>query len=783
MSTRWRLALATALACVGADTAFGALFRGWSWFTPTVLTVIVIVGVSELVRRSRLPSALAPLVAAAAAALTITAMDAGSVAVLGLFPGAAARSRLAALLHQGATVVHHYAAPVPARTGSVLLAVIGIAAVTLVVDLCVLTLDRAVLAGPPLFAVYVVAAVLTHHGVGWRPFVCLTGGWLLLLAADADETRARWGRHFTDQRGAVGAVSGGIGRRVGGAAVTAAVLLPLIVPGLHAGYTPHHHSDGDQVVTVNPLVSVGADLQHQSQELLFTYSSSLAIPGNLRLTALDVFNGVSFSALELRSTTSQSVTNRSPLRNSTDESTGGNDIRTTISIGRLAAHWAPLPQQASRVEIGDGWLWDPQSSTLWSSKRSTVSLNYTAESSGQVPKAANLETVSFADLHGAGAPAVDLAVPRSVPQSVRQLAARLRRATPYETALAIQNYFLSGKFSYDLNVPADTSTSALTRFLFKTRRGFCQQFATSMAVLARLDGIPTRVAVGFTRGQPEVGREWAVTGADAHAWPELDFPGFGWLEFEPTPRTDGQVGLPGYANRNVGRGIGPGGPNDSKDGNDVPKPKPRPNSGSKAHSNDRTGATSSHGTGHGGGQAGPITLAVLFVLGLAAALPAAARLAGRRRHAHPHGKAAAAHAAWDETRDTVIDLGGEWPEGRSPRQTVTRLLRDRPALRPVGDALERIALAEQQARYAAVVSVDVGPALRADVAAVRETLLARTPRASRIRAIVLPRSMLRRVRLGRPWRPAKIGRSGWQLPGQDRRSDESVERPRVLVDR
>src|SRR5258706_1067535 len=56
-----------------------------------------------------------------------------------------------------------------------------------------------------------------------------------------------------------------------------------------------------------------------------------------------------------------------------------------------------------------------------------------------------------------------------------------------------------------------------------------------MAVLARLIGTPSRIAIGYTAGQQHAKGTWVVTTADAHAWPELYFSGAGWLRFEPTP--------------------------------------------------------------------------------------------------------------------------------------------------------------------------------------------------------------------------------------------------------
>ena len=78
--------------------------------------------------------------------------------------------------------------------------------------------------------------------------------------------------------------------------------------------------------------------------------------------------------------------------------------------------------------------------------------------------------------------------------------------------------------------------AGLTNFLESTRRGYCQQFSFAMAVLARLLGIPSRVAYGYTAGTVEASGAWLVSTHDAHAWPELYFQGLGWLRFEPTPQ-------------------------------------------------------------------------------------------------------------------------------------------------------------------------------------------------------------------------------------------------------
>jgi transglutaminase-like putative cysteine protease len=105
--------------------------------------------------------------------------------------------------------------------------------------------------------------------------------------------------------------------------------------------------------------------------------------------------------------------------------------------------------------------------------------------------------------------------------------------TPYSYVLAVKNY-LSRGFTYNENPPA--SAYPLETFLFKSKRGYCQQFAGAMALLLRMGGIPARVATGFTSGSYDSAtKSWVVQDIDAHAWVEAWFPHYGWVRFDPTP--------------------------------------------------------------------------------------------------------------------------------------------------------------------------------------------------------------------------------------------------------
>lgn len=146
------------------------------------------------------------------------------------------------------------------------------------------------------------------------------------------------------------------------------------------------------------------------------------------------------------------------------------------------------------------------------------------------------------------APAVD---PRAIPAVYLQLPLGTERLqalarevagdqpTPYDQALAIQQ-FLEENYTYGDIPPIPAGRDVAEYFLFESRQGVCDLFATAMALMARSVGIPARVATGFAPGQYDpVAQKYLVRCLDAHAWAELFFPGYGWLAFDPQARREG----------------------------------------------------------------------------------------------------------------------------------------------------------------------------------------------------------------------------------------------------
>jgi transglutaminase-like putative cysteine protease len=753
MSGRGRVTLASAVATIAAAISFSAVFDGWSWLVPVVVVVAIVAGVNEAVRRLRIPSPLGPLLAAAVVLCYLTFLDARQFAVAGVFPGPTALRQLGDIAREGFTDIRRLSTPVPTHQGLVLLVVVAMAAVALVVDLLAVTMRRAALAGLPLLAVFAVCTSVAKHGVSWIAFGVATAGYLWLLLADSRDRISRWGRTlgmeqgtritWADQDLAPSPLSA-LGRRIGASAIVVGVVLPMLLPGLHGGVPKHGGGGGSgsggghSVETLNPIVTLKSQLVTRTATPLLRYTSSDPTPAYLRLTALDEFDGTEFAPHELRAPPATPVN-----KGLHTPPVVGPTVNVSVKVGKLAVNWLPLPAQAEAVHVDGEWSFDPVTNTVFSARTDTQDTSYTATTVRPDPSPDDLEAVADADQN---AFRDDLALP-TIPNDVIDLASRITAGakTPFDKAIAIQRFFTGGLFVYDTSVSGSDSTDALESFLIGTRRGFCQQFAAAMAVLARVEHIPARVAVGFTRGDKQKDGSWLVTSHDAHAWPELYFTGYGWLPFEPTPRGDGQAVPPSFTQPASTNGPGP---------KPSTEPEPTPTKSSGGSAADRKGLDTLGADGRPLTQSGAhhsnrasLWWFVLAVLALLLPVPALARAFGRSRRWHTADSTGAlAHAAWAELRASAIDARATWHDGLSPRGAARALRADVPLPAAAEDALDRLVRAEERARYAADPRSTAARGLPDDVETVRTALLARCSRMTRWRARVLPASTLLALR-------------------------------------
>jgi hypothetical protein len=126
-----------------------------------------------------------------------------------------------------------------------------------------------------------------------------------------------------------------------------------------------------------------------------------------------------------------------------------------------------------------------------------------------------------------------------IPELARKMAGAANN--PYDQSLAIESYFRAN-FAYTLNLTGKPGGDPLAHFLFDSKAGHCEYFATAMTVMLRTLGIPSREVNGFLPGEyNDVGGDYIVRASDAHSWVEAYFPGTGWLTFDPTPPSNDEA--------------------------------------------------------------------------------------------------------------------------------------------------------------------------------------------------------------------------------------------------
>jgi protein-glutamine gamma-glutamyltransferase len=139
---------------------------------------------------------------------------------------------------------------------------------------------------------------------------------------------------------------------------------------------------------------------------------------------------------------------------------------------------------------------------------------------------------------------VYLQIPALDPR-IRELAVAVaaRGRTPFDKAVAIETH-LRTRFRYTLDLTGKPGEDPLAHFLFETRAGHCEYFASAMTIMLRTLGIPSREVNGFLPGEfNDLAGDYIVRASDAHSWVEAYFPGTGWVTFDPTPASSQDFGF------------------------------------------------------------------------------------------------------------------------------------------------------------------------------------------------------------------------------------------------
>jgi transglutaminase-like putative cysteine protease len=133
-----------------------------------------------------------------------------------------------------------------------------------------------------------------------------------------------------------------------------------------------------------------------------------------------------------------------------------------------------------------------------------------------------------------------LQLPGSLPPRVgeltRKIVAEAGATNPYDQAVALRDY-LRANYKYNTRIAMPPpGVDKVDYFLFESKEGYCEYYSSALTVMLRVLNIPTREAVGYAPGEPDpASGEFVVRESSSHAWTEVYFPGYGWIEFEPTP--------------------------------------------------------------------------------------------------------------------------------------------------------------------------------------------------------------------------------------------------------
>ncbi|WP_147675113.1 transglutaminase family protein [Nigerium massiliense] len=703
-----RLTLAVAAALLLQLPAWTAVTRDGAALVAGVLGVLAVLGAGLIARVVRAPEWAVSLA-------KVVALAVGTLAgALVLAPGVG----LADLIVDTATYLATSVAPVQPHAGLTVAMFFLTGLLALLAETLAVTLDQAGWVVLPLLVLVLVPAlgprIAEFTGLSLVTFAV---GLVLVLAADGVPSARPAGTPARPRAAVLAGVALTTALSVG---VTAAVAPLVPVP------VTNHRRGNELIRMSDPSIDLKRNLVRAENRPAFRYTTDGPDGVYLRLTSLPSFdaNGWRLADSEVRT---------GSLPNPPGLTRPGDARRTTVTIQGLESEYLPLPYAPRSYRAGEDWGYLEDSLTVLAlsgpeRQSATAGLTYEATSVDVRPSDADLAAVPA----GARPPEGDLTseVPGDVPAPIVELTDEVIAGAsgPGERAQAILSYLQGSEFTYSLRPAPGSGYETLERFLLRDKTGYCEQYAASMALMARIAGIPSRVAVGFTPGQRD-GDAWQVTMHDMHTWPELYFEGWGWVAFEPTP---------GDALNGTGPSPTPSAsPTATPTQTPTSEPSAEPTTAPEEQPPDATPPPPSDS-----GPAGWLVPVVALAALLVAASPALVRALVRRRRLNPALPAREAPiAAWDEVRASFLDHGHPWPAG-SPRYAAAAVASRLPE--DAHEPLRRLALDAEAALFDRPADGSVRPGIAEDVAAVRRGLDAEASGSQRVRATLWPLSLWRR---------------------------------------
>ena len=735
-------AVLAALASLSVALPLTTLFISADWFGPALVLVVVVVLVG-VGMRSLVESAWG----VGATQVVVGTVVAGQLYGQGHLwfglPGPDTFHAFGILIGQAARTIQTSTAPAPTTRGIVFLLGLLLAVTALAVDLLAVTLRSPSLAGLPLLAAYLASATNSGDGLAAPYFVLPAALWMTMVGRQGVASMRRWSTAVTRSSeptaaNVVGDSSigfAGLARVLGVGTILAAVVLTPLIPRLPTtfiaeglGRSDNSRGVGGGGLRLSSTIDIGKDLGSRSGTPIITYTSTAPTDVPLRVDVLSTYSGGEWRG------------NGDAGGPSTGFGLGPQagvpvvQAQLTVTSNRVSAPQIALPELTTSLDAGH---------TAWTSTSAGVIRvaarpdRYTAGFEMLQPQDSDFQgTVSGSLFDGSLATTLepDQASLPMVATILRQIVPEA--ASPLEAARDIQAYLRSPAFTYSLQLdPAPAGEDPLSAFL-TSKKGYCVQFATAMVMMARVEGIPARMAIGFLPGAERNGVH-TVVASDAHAWPELFFPRLGWVRFEPTPGTRTGV-APGYTTAPVFTRPSPSVPSQAPSASASPTPvSPQkdlaiPNVTSATGAGGPVGWLRSHG-----GVLGALLVLVLLVV----VLPVSASLRRRRARARAADDAARVEVEWAALVGRLEDVGVRPPEGTTPRQAGAYVVHAAHLGKEPEEALGRVVATLERGRYA--VPDDPLPDVRTDARTVWRAVAESRAWSLRARAALAPTDGMR----------------------------------------
>jgi transglutaminase-like putative cysteine protease len=777
-----------AITTLCASTALAGVIDGSIWLGYAAVAIIVVAGSGIGLRALRVPILFIGIAQMFALFCLVVALftDEG---VLGFIPGPKAVDQIGEVLQGAVTVVQTGVPPVDPTTPILCLVVIAIGLVAVLVDSLAVAAGTPAASGLVLLCVYAVPASLAEEMLPWWSFVLGAGSYAVLLAVDGTHRHQQW-RGRSPRPGASG--GNAIGTPV--ALVTSSLVLALTIGSAFTiigtvGQLPGGAGAGGIGTggyNLKAFTNLRGMLDQRGNVEMFRVRGLPNDRSYFRSTTLKVYKANEGWDLGGGMPRGHALNGDLPL----EPGRTGEGQPTRIEIEPVSSedNWAPVYGSPRRLEGIPGDVWFDEASGAVYSRRARKFPRYVEYADMAQPTFEQLRASPSASGNEVGQQYIELPPLNS---RITNLARSLTqgRSNQWDRVLALKNYFSQENgFAYRTETAARSDDDALVDFLFNGKAGYCEQYASAMAVLARAAGIPARVAIGFTSGY-QVTDYRSITTQDAHAWVEVYFPQYGWITVDPTPLSDGRGYVPPYMSpQSSSSSSATNGTSSTAEQPSAENPTDRPDTAPidpGQSSQDSTQAEdellwikwTAGGLAAGAllltvllftgllggrrrraaaalGAAGLWLLAAVFALGLVswwlavpiglialAALPALTRMWRRhdRLHAIAGRNANAADEAWQELLAESWDRGAAIPDTDTVRMTARRLVREHDLDDEGKEGLRTVVGVLERSWYGG--AAEPGPELPEAVDNVRRSMRRNAPLA--LKAKLLPRSILK----------------------------------------